>query len=57
MGPWSRRILHAYWYRLPMVARVGGYYGASFQKFRDVIQGDPLHHTILKVVVDSVVHQ
>ena len=57
MGPWARRILHAYWYRLPMVARVGGYYGASFQKFRDVIQGDPLHHTILKVVVDSVVHQ
>ena len=31
MGPWSNRILQEYWDRLRMVARVGGYYGATFK--------------------------
>ena len=38
-----------------MVARVGRYYGADFQEFWGVTQGDPLSHTILNVVVDAVV--
>ena len=38
-----------------MVARAGGYYGASFKGARGVTQGDPISPTIFNVVVDAVV--
>ena len=38
-----------------MVARMGGYYGAQFQGFWGVTQGDPLSPTIFNVVVEAVV--
>ena len=38
-----------------MVAKVGGYFGSSFQGFRGVTQGVPLYPTILNVVVGAVV--
>ena len=38
-----------------MVARVGGYYGATFRGERVVTQGKPMSPTILNVVVDTVV--
>ena len=34
MVPQAHRVLREYWDRLRMVARVGGYYGVSFQGFR-----------------------
>ena len=37
-----------------MVAREGGYYGLAFNRAREVTQGEPLSHTIFKVVVDVV---
>ena len=38
-----------------MVAKVGGYFGSSFQGFRGVTQGVPLSPTILNMVVGAVV--
>ena len=38
-----------------MVARVGGYYGASFKGYQGVTQVDPLSPNISNVVVDAVV--
>ena len=38
-----------------MVAHAGGYYGATFQGFGEVTQGDPLPPTILNMAVDAVV--
>ena len=38
-----------------MVARAGGYYGATFKGSRGVTQGDPLSPTIFNGVVDAVV--
>ena len=55
MGPWARRVLHTYWDRIQMVACAGGCYGAALQGFQGVNQGDPLHPTILNLVVDAVV--
>ena len=39
IGPQARRIRYAYWDRLPMVALVGGYYGAKLQGFGGVNHG------------------
>ena len=39
IGPSSHHILRTYCYRLQMVDRAGGYYGATFQGFQGVIQG------------------
>ena len=55
LGPWFCRIFREYWYRLWALARVGGYYRATFKGFRGVTQVDPLYPTIFNVVVDSVV--
>ena len=55
VGPNARRLLNAYWHRLTMVARAGGYYGKAFKGERGVTQGDPLSPTIFNVVVDAVV--
>ena len=55
MGPRACRIFQTYWYKLRMVARVGGYYGMGFKGFRGVIQGGPIYITIFNVVVDAVV--
>ena len=55
VGPRARWILQAYWEKMTMVARAGGYYGESFKGARGVTQGDPLSSTIVNVVVDVVV--
>ena len=55
MGPWDRRILWEYWYRLCMVACMRGYARAEFKGFQGVNQVDPLSPTIFNVVVDAVV--
>ena len=55
VGPRARRILHTYWRRITMVARVGGYYGTDFKGEIGVTQGDPLSPIICNVVVDAVV--
>ena len=57
VGPWDWRILRAYWDRLHMVAHAGDYYGAEFQGFWGVTQGDPLSPTILNVVMEAVVRR
>ena len=51
MVPRARRILREYWYRLRMISRAGGYYGAAFKVFRGVTQVYPLSPTIFNVVV------
>ena len=38
-----------------MVARAGGYYGATFIRERGVTQGKPLPPTSFNMVVDAVV--
>ena len=38
-----------------MVAREGGYYGATFKVSQGVMQGDPFSPNIFNVVVDEVV--
>ena len=53
--PRARRLLKAYWEKMKMVARAGGYYGDTFKGDRGVTQGDPLSPTIFNVVVDAVV--
>ena len=55
MGPQACRLLRAYWGKMTMVAREGGYYGEAFKGYRVVTQGDPLSPTIFNVVVDAVV--
>ena len=55
VGPRSRRLLRAYWGKMPMVTRAGGYYGEGFKGAQGVTQGDPLSPTIFNVVVDAVV--
>ena len=40
VGPQARRLLEAYWRRLTMVARAGGYYGTAFWGERGVNQGN-----------------
>ena len=57
VGPQACRVFCAFWGRLHIVACAGGYYGAAFQEFRGVTQGDPIPLTIFNVVVDTVVHQ
>ena len=55
MRPRALHLLRQYWARLKMVARAGGYYGATFHRDRGVTQGDPLLPKIFNVVVDTVV--
>ena len=55
VGPRDCRLLQTYWRRLTMVARAGGYYGASFRGERGVTQGDPLSPIIFNALVDVVV--
>ena len=55
VGPRDRRLLKAYWEKMTMVARVGGYYGYAFKGSRGVTQVEPLSPTIFNVVVDAVV--
>ena len=55
VGPQSRRILRAYWGKMAMVVRAGGYYGEAFKGARGVNQGEPLSPTIFNVVVYAVV--
>ena len=55
MGLWARRTLWEYWYRLWMVDRVGGYYGAAFKDFWGVTQGYPPPPNNFNMVVDAVV--
>ena len=52
--PRALRLLQRYCERLKMVARAGGYYGASFRGGIGVTQGDPLSPRIFNVVVDAV---
>ena len=54
VGPLALRLLWRYWYRLMMVSRAGGYFGAPFKGWRDVTQGEPLTPMIFNVVVDVV---
>ena len=56
MGPQACRLLRAYWGKMKMVARAGGYYGEAFKGARGVTQGDLLSPTIFNAVVDAVVH-
>ena len=42
VGSQSCRIPQAYWRRLKMVARAGGYHGAAFKESQGVTQVDPL---------------
>ena len=53
--PRARIIIRAYWGKMMMVARAGGYYGEEFKGARGVTHGDPLSPTIFFVVVDAVV--
>ena len=46
MGPRALHLFRLYWVRLRMLARTGGYYGATFYGERGVTQGDPLSTTI-----------
>ena len=46
VGPQARRFLQTYWMILMVVARVGGYYGTTFEVERGVTKGDPLSPTI-----------
>ena len=55
LGPQARRLLWAYWGKMTMVARAGGYYREAFKGARGMTQGDPLSPTIFNVVVDAVV--
>ena len=55
VGPQARKLLRAYWGKMPMVTRAGGYYRDAFKGDRDVIQGNPLSPTIFNVVADAVV--
>ena len=55
MGPRARRLLRAYWGKMTMVARAGGYYKEAFKGARGVTHGDPLSPIIFNVVVDVVV--
>ena len=55
VGPRARRILRAYWGKMTMVARAGGYYGDAFKGAQGVTQGYLLSPTIFNVVVDVVV--
>ena len=56
IGTPASRLLHSYWRRLTMVARVEGYYRTDFKVERGVEQSDLLSPTIFNVVVDVVVH-
>ena len=56
LGPRARHILHVYWDRISMVARMSGYNTVEFQGFWGVTQGDPLPPTIFNVVLDAVMH-
>ena len=53
--PRSRKLLRAYWGKIKMVERTGGYYGDAFKGARGVTQGEPLSPTNFNVVVDAVV--
>ena len=55
VGPRAQQLLRAYWGKMMMVARAGGYYGGAFKGARGVTQGNPLSPTIFNVVVDAVV--
>ena len=57
VGPRGLRLLRQYFARLMIVARAGGYYGATFRGEIGVNQGDPLSPTIFNVVVDAVARQ
>ena len=55
VSPRACCILCKYWRQLTMVARAGGYYGASFKGDQEVTQGDLISPTIFNAVVDAVV--
>ena len=55
--PRACHVLHAFWYRHKMVARVGGNYGAVFQGFLGMTQGDPLSPISFNMMVDVEVSQ
>ena len=42
LGPRARRLLRAYWGKMTVVARAGGYYGDAFKGAWGVTQGNPL---------------
>ena len=46
VGPQTCQLLRTYWSRLKIVARAGGYYGASFTGAWVVTQGEPISPTI-----------
>ena len=53
--PRACRLLRAYWGKMTMVARAGGYYGETFKAARGVTQIGLLSPTIFNVVVDVAV--
>ena len=55
MVPRELRLLRKLWDQLTMVARAGSYYGAVFEGFWGVTQGDAQSPTIFNVGVDVVV--
>ena len=51
----ARRLLRAYWGKMTMMARAGGYYGDALKGNQGVTQGNLLSPKIVNVVVDAVV--
>ena len=57
-GPQTLRILQAYWDRLQMAAKAGGYpppHPPSFHGYRGVTQGNPFPPTVFNMVVGVVI--
>ena len=55
VGPRALHIIWAYWDRITLVGKDGGYYTPPFKGYRSVTQGDPLPSTIFNVAVDAVI--
>ena len=55
VGLQMERLLRHYWDRITMVDQAGRYYCTPFKVSSEVTQGDPMSHTIFKMVMDEVI--
>ena len=55
LEPRTISILQTYWFRLQMVAKVGGHYGPAFQSHHEITHADSLSPIIFNMVVEAVI--